>query len=78
MLTPEDEAELDRPVNRHASFGLGVRRCLGSNLARMELQIGLEEWLKAFPAFRIDETRPVTWTGGQVRSVNTLPLVLGD
>ncbi|MCC6435653.1 MAG: cytochrome P450 [Acidimicrobiales bacterium] len=73
-----DEAVLDRPVNRHASFGLGVHRCLGSNLARMELQIGLEEWLKAFPAFRIDETRPVTWTGGQVRSVNTLPLVLGD
>ncbi|MFN0090710.1 MAG: cytochrome P450 [Acidimicrobiales bacterium] len=72
-----DTAVLDRAVNRHATFGLGVHRCLGSNLARMELQVGLEEWLKAFPRFRLDESAEVTWNGGQVRGPNTLPLILG-
>ena len=73
-----DQAVIDRAVNRHASFGLGVHRCLGSNLARMELRVGLEEWLRAFPSFRLDETRPVHWYGGQVRSISTLPLLLDD
>ena len=49
-----DEAVIDRTVNRHATFGLGIHRCLGSNLARMELQVGMEEWLAAFPSFRLD------------------------
>jgi cytochrome P450 len=71
-----DEAVLDRPVNRHASFGLGIHRCLGSNLARMELQVGLEEWLAAFPSFRLDERREVTWTGGQVRGPSSVPLLI--
>eukprot|EP01041_Mallomonas_annulata_P024053 gene24053-44695_t len=34
-----DEVLIDREVNRHAAFGLGIHRCLGSNLARLELRI---------------------------------------
>jgi cytochrome P450 len=71
-----DEAVLDRAVNRHATFGLGIHRCLGSNLARMELLVGLEEWLAAFPSFHLDETRETAWNGGQVRGPNSVPLVL--
>jgi cytochrome P450 len=40
-----DEVVIDRQVNRHAAFGLGIHRCVGSNLARMELRVALEEWL---------------------------------
>ncbi|MFN0028526.1 MAG: cytochrome P450 [Acidimicrobiales bacterium] len=72
-----DVAVIDRAVNRHAAFGLGIHRCLGSNLARMELHIGLEEWLKAFPSFRLDPAAPVVWNGGQVRGPAALPLLLG-
>ncbi len=72
-----DEAVIDRAVNRHAAFGLGIHRCLGSNLARMELHIGLEEWLAAFPEFRLDPAAPVVWNGGQVRGPASLPLLLG-
>jgi len=72
-----DEAVIDRAVNRHAAFGLGIHRCLGSNLARMELHIGLEEWLAAFPHFRLDPAAPVVWNGGQVRGPAALPLLLG-
>lgn len=71
------EAVLDREINRHSAFGLGIHRCLGSNLARMELRVALEEWLVAFPSFGLDPDLPVTWTGGQIRSAKTLPLVVG-
>lgn len=71
-----DEPIIDRAINRHAAFGLGIHRCLGSNLARMELQVGLEEWLLAFPSFRLDEDAEVKWNGGQVRGPSAVPLII--
>ncbi len=69
-----EEVLIDRQVNRHAAFGLGVHRCLGSNLARMELRIGVEEWLAAIPTFRLVPGAEVEWTGGQVRGPRTVPV----
>ena len=43
---------LDRAHNRHVAFGSGIHRCAGSNLARMELRVALEEWLQRIPEFR--------------------------
>lgn len=72
-----DEVVLDRARNRHATFGLGIHRCLGSNLARMELRIALEELVAAFPRFRLDDSVTMRWSTGQVRGPRELPLVLG-
>ncbi len=69
-----EEIRIDREINRHAAFGLGVHRCLGSNLARMELQVAVEEWLAAFPTFSLIEGAEVEWTGGQVRGPRTVPV----
>ena len=44
-----DEVIIDREVNRHVAFGLGIHRCAGSHLARMELRVALEVWLEALP-----------------------------
>jgi cytochrome P450 len=65
---------IDRAVNRHASFGLGIHRCLGSNLARMELTVGVEEWLARFPDFELSDPGAVTWSAGQVRGPRRLPV----
>ena len=69
-----DEVILDRSPNRHAAFGLGVHRCAGSHLARMELRVALEEWLAAFPTFSLADPDAVRWSGGQVRGPRALPL----
>ncbi|HWC38732.1 MAG TPA: cytochrome P450 [Acidimicrobiales bacterium] len=69
-----DEVILDRAENRHAAFGLGIHRCLGSNLARMELRIALEEWLRRYPAFELVDPSVVTWSAGQVRGPRTIPV----
>lgn len=69
-----DEVILDRAVNRHAAFGLGIHRCAGSHLARMELRVALEVWLDAFPDFHLADPDAVTWSAGQVRGPRTLPI----
>ena len=71
-----DEFQLDRAKNRHVAFGLGIHRCVGSNLARMELLIGLQEWLRAFPNYRLDTTQETTWANGQIRGPRTIPVLL--
>jgi cytochrome P450 len=68
--------QLDRTQNRHAAFGLGRHRCLGSNLARMELRIALEEWLACYPDFELSDPAAVTWSAGQVRGPRALPVTI--
>jgi len=71
-----DEVVIDRERNRHAAFGLGIHRCLGSNLARMELRVALEEWLRRVPDFELSDPAAVRWSTGQVRGPRTLPVRL--
>lgn len=69
-----DEVVIDREINRHAAFGLGIHRCVGSHLARMELRVALEVWLERIPDFGLEDAAAVTWAPGQVRGPRTLPL----
>lgn len=70
-----DKVIIDRQLNRHVAFGVGIHRCAGSNLARMELRVALEEWLARIPEFRLEDADTVTWAGGQVRGPRRLPVV---
>lgn len=73
-----DTVVLDRAVNRHASFGLGIHRCIGSNLARLELRTALEEFIARFPAFTLADEGRVRWSTGQIRGPRSLPLTIGS
>lgn len=69
-----DRIDLTREDNRHTAFAYGPHRCLGSHLARREIVVGLEEWLKRIPDFRIKEgTAPITY-GGHVFGIENLVL----
>ena len=68
------EVVIDREVNRHAAFGLGIHRCLGSHLARMELRVALQVWLERIGEFTLADPSAVTWSAGQIRGPRTLPL----
>jgi cytochrome P450 len=78
MFPQADKVIIDRKDNRHATFGLGIHRCVGSNLARMELRVGIEEWLKRIPQFRLDPSLPVQWSEGTVRGPRRLPILFGQ
>jgi cytochrome P450 len=67
---PEPDAVMiDRRPNRHLSFGLGIHRCIGSNLGRSEVKVALQEFLIAFPDFELAGDSP--WHG-----VGPLPITV--
>jgi cytochrome P450 len=51
--TSTDELVMDGKMHRHWGFGGGVHRCLGSHLARIELTVVIDEWLKQIPEFEL-------------------------
>jgi cytochrome P450 len=71
-LVVEDPKTIDitRESVLHSAFGVGIHRCIGSNLARVELRTFLEEWLKRIPEWQVVE--PPTYVSGYLRSMRTL------
>jgi cytochrome P450 len=74
MFEEADQVLIDRKKNRHFAFGSGIHRCLGSNLARMELQVAVQTFLEKVPTFELADADAVTWTGGQVRGPRCVPI----
>lgn len=69
-----DEVVLDRERNRHIAFGVGIHRCAGSNLARMEMDVALRVWFERIADFEVTDPDAVRWTGGQVRGPRIVPM----
>ena len=68
------EFDIDRFPNRHFGFGAGPHRCLGSHLARMELRVALEEWLRRIPEFRVPDGYTPQFQPGHVIGMHELLL----
>lgn len=70
-----DQFDLNRAGTPHIAFNAGPHRCLGSHLARVELQVLYEEMMKILPEFRLDPANPPTFHGGHVVGVHTVHLL---
>jgi cytochrome P450 len=69
-----DQLDLGRIGNRHTAFATGPHRCIGSHLARREIEVALEEWLARVPPFRIKPGTAPTTYGGHVFGIEGLVL----
>jgi len=65
-----DDVVMDGKVHRHWGYGGGPHRCLGSHLARLELTLIINEWLKRVPDFDLAPG----WTPEIVFPANTFAL----
>jgi len=69
-----EKFDIDREKKAHIAFGAGPHRCLGSHLARIELQIIYEQMLARLPTFRLDERKPVQFHAGNIIAIDSLPI----
>lgn len=69
-----DEVDLDRPHNRHLSFGAGTHRCIGSNLARLQIRVAVRRLLERLGPFHIPDGAEVAYVSLQARGLSSLPL----
>ena len=65
----------DRNPNRHVALGLGIHRCLGAHLIKIEARVAAEEFLRRIPAFELDLSRNTEWLPGQVSGMQVVPIV---
>jgi cytochrome P450 len=70
-----DRFDLARENKVHMTFNSGPHRCVGSHLARLELNILYDEWFKHMPNVRPDRGKPPSYRAGIVMALNTLPLI---
>jgi cytochrome P450 len=70
-----DRFVIDRSANRHCAFGVGIHRCVGSHLARLELRVAIEEWLARIPDFEVAPGAVITQHVAGAAGLDTLPLV---
>jgi cytochrome P450 len=67
------EVDFTRDSIKHLAFGLGVHRCLGSHLARMELRVTLREWHRRIPTYGLPEGFVPTYSPA-IREITYLPI----
>jgi cytochrome P450 len=78
-----DEAEfrdpdtfiMDRVKNRHLTFGVGIHRCAGSNLARMNMRIAVEEIVHRLEDLRLEEGAEIRYHVTFTRAPLAVPIV---
>jgi cytochrome P450 len=73
---PRRSAAWTAQPNRHLAFGVGIHRCLGSHLARLEVTVAVERFLAGVERFEVADEGAVRWSTGQVRGPRELPLAL--
>jgi len=71
-----DTFDVQRAQGNHFTFGFGIHYCLGSSLARLEARVALEEVLRRFPKWTVDEANAVRVTSSLARGWESLPVFI--
>ena len=69
------EVRFDRPRQTTLSFTVGAHSCMGAHLARLEMKIGMQEWLRRIPKFSVKEGFHAEYRPGGVVGPEEVPLV---
>lgn len=69
-----EKFDIDREGRKHITFSYGPHVCIGNILARAEMRVFTEEWLKRVESFRIVPGTRLEWRGGGVMSLAELPI----
>lgn len=70
-----EQFKVDRANNRHLTFGVGIHRCVGAPLARLEMRVVLEEVLRRMPGIRLESDDGVRVGYHFSRAYTQLPVV---
>src|SRR5689334_1046310 len=73
-----DRFDIRRSPNMHLAFGFGIHHCLGASLARTEMRLGLDEFLRRYPEFRVCRNDVVRLRSDTNRGFARLPVQLGS
>ena len=71
-----DRFDIHRRIDHHLGFGYGIHFCLGASLARLEARVAIEEVLKRFPSWTVDDAQAALAPTSTVRGWKTLPVLL--
>ena len=77
VFAEPDRVMLDRSPVNHLGFGLGVHRCVGSHLAKLQLQVALTELLNRYSHFSLDPAGSIQFSSGLGQGIISLPLIVG-
>lgn len=69
------ELLIDRWPNRHLSFAVGIHRCIGLHLARLNVRVAIETFLRRIPEFAVRPGFEPHFQGGITRSLTRLDLI---
>jgi cytochrome P450 len=69
------EVRFDRPKKIILAFTVGVHSCMGAHLARLEIKIALQEWLRRIPDFKQKPGTRIEYRPGGVIGPERVPLV---
>ncbi|MCX2931821.1 cytochrome P450 [Mycobacterium sp. CVI_P3] len=74
MFSNPFEVDIERKHNRHIAFGVGPHRCLGSNIAKVQLRVTTRVLLERLPEFEVQPGTWPVWTTSLVREIEGLHL----
>ena len=69
------KVDFHRPKKIILAFTVGVHSCMGAHLARLEIKIALQEWLRRIPDFGLKPGTEIEYRPGGVVGPEQVPLV---